>query len=112
MNGKSLIKADMKALVDLRCYITGIVHHIPGQVRLRFSPGLLKHANQIDLTAFQNHGIFTGIEVNLWALAVTITYDPEKLPPPLWEAFLNQDKAAELEVSQILAGHQPTAGAT
>ncbi|MBW1917612.1 MAG: hypothetical protein JRI57_06275 [Deltaproteobacteria bacterium] len=50
--------ADFNTLWDFRSGITGIVHHLPGRVRLWFSPGHLKHADQIDLAAFENHGTF------------------------------------------------------
>ncbi|MDD3579614.1 MAG: hypothetical protein PHW74_01185 [Desulfobacca sp.] len=95
--------AGINTLLKLRSYLTDIVHHIPGRVRLRFSPGLLQQAGQIDLAVFDNLGIFKGIEVNPWALSVTITYDPNRLPPRLWEAFIKGDKAAEAQVSQLLA---------
>jgi len=103
--------AEIDTLLSLRSHLTGIVHHIPGRIRLRFSPGLLKLVDQIDLSVFDHLGIFKGIQFNPLAFSVTITYDPERLLPPLWEAFISGDRDAEKQISQLWADHhQPVSG--
>jgi len=98
----------------------GIIHHVPGRVRLRLGVGLLAlagGAGRATMTELLRavDGI-EGIEVNARAASATVTYDPRRLPPATWETLLGGDdhEAAALLESLLPAlntHHQPVEGA-
>jgi len=99
---------DENLILEIRSFVKAIVHHIPGRIRLRLSPELFVKAGKIDLSAFQNLDGIKEIQVNPLALSAVITYDPDKLPPRLWEAFIKDEGSAAQVINQLLSGKKKT----
>jgi len=99
---------DESLILEIRSFVKAIVHHIPGRIRLRLSPEFFVKAGKIDLSAFQNLEGIKEIQVNPLALSAVITYDPDKLPPRLWEAFIKDEGSAAQVINQLLSGKKKT----
>jgi hypothetical protein len=68
---------------------TNIVHHIPGRIRLRLLPSVVKVAGGMDLDHLMN--CLPGIiktRVNTIVGSVVIEYDHKQLSPELWESMV------------------------
>lgn len=92
--------ADLTRLLGLRAEL-GIVHHVPGRIRLRLGPGVLTWAQGKGLDPDQvAHWLaaFPGVRharVNAPAASLIIEYDPSRLEPSSWETLvLGGDDAA------------------
>ncbi|WP_031388587.1 HMA2 domain-containing protein [Desulfonatronum thiodismutans] len=79
-------------LAGLRRYLT-VKHHIPGRIRLLFSPALVSRPEVRELAAAHSElppGVFS-VRVNVLALSVIIEYDPERIAPTLLDELLTAD---------------------
>lgn len=66
-----------------------IVHHIPGRIRLRLSPSVVKVAGKMDLDRLMHDipGVVRA-RVNAIVGSVVIEYDRDRLSPDLWESMV------------------------
>ncbi|PTN33300.1 HMA2 domain-containing protein [Desulfonatronum sp. SC1] len=86
-------------LAGLRHYLT-IKHHIPGRIRLFFSPALVSRPEVRELTASHSElppGVLS-VRVNVMALSVIIEYDPERVAPALLNELFtgNEDRVVDV----------------
>ncbi len=79
-----------------------IVHHIPGRIRLRLSPSVVKVAGDVDLDQLVR--CLPGIiktRINVIVGSVVIEYDCNRLSPDLWESIVkckdDPDVVSEIE---------------
>jgi hypothetical protein len=89
----------------------GIVHHVPGRVRLRLGAGLLEAADAVERKSLAEwletvDGI-RGLRLNIPAASVIIEYDPQRLPPACWETLVNGSNVTALALLKTLV---PAAG--
>lgn len=82
-------------LMDLRRYLT-VQHHVPGRIRLKFSPELLADPHAMELkTQTDRHALppcIRDTKINLFTRNIIIEYDPAELPPKkLHEVLITQD---------------------
>ena len=78
-----------------------IVHHVPGRIRFRVNPGLLRYANDTNFELIISS--IEGIEntrLNRTIGSVVVHYDPDRLPPELWVKWI--DEAQHEEVYKIV----------
>ncbi len=91
---------DISSLLLLARHVN-IVHHIPGRIRLRLQPSILKVAGDLDIEKLADSlpGILR-TRVNMIVGSVTIEYNSSQLSPDLWESMIgcNGDPG---EVSKI-----------
>lgn len=82
-------------------HLITVVHHIPGRIRLKFNPAILKELGDEGLSELE--GIKTQLEgikdvkLNKMARSVTLQYDPKVLPASFFEALLQGERTPELE---------------
>jgi hypothetical protein len=72
---------------------TGIVHHIPGRIRLKVKLSGLLLAQDLDSEELMKS--FEGImeaRVNAAARSIVIRYDERVIAPDLWERLVNGEK--------------------
>ncbi len=93
---KDIRAAMIQDLLRLAPHIT-VIHHVPGRIRLRMRPSGLTAMREIDLDQMRN-GIpgIQEIRVNRLVASVVIQYDPNCLPPDLWEALSRLRDTPEL----------------
>jgi hypothetical protein len=89
----------IERLIDLAAE-AGIVHHIPGRIRLKVKlSGLLL---AMDLDAADLTRCFTGIldaRANAAARSIVIAYDERVIDPEFWNLLVNLKKYPELRSS-------------
>lgn len=102
-------KLDLTDLLRLRSEL-GIVHQVPGRIRLRLGPGLLDWAQGRGLDAAQASGWLgalpgvRGLRVNLAAASLIIEYDPLRFDPAAWETLLRGEEDRALYLVSGLIG--------
>lgn len=87
----------------------GIVHHVPGRLRLRVrpdpqSPAPHPQAATAALGWLRQAPGVTGVRVNAAAASVVVDYQPDRLPPPWWETLVLGDDAEALGAVLDLLG--------
>jgi len=94
----------------------GIVHHVPGRIRLRLGPVIWDWAQGLGLDSTKASawlseaglGAVTGVRgarLNAAAASLVIEYDPQRLDPAWWETLvLGEDEEALTLVLGLLAG--------
>lgn len=90
-----------ETLFQLRRYLN-IAHHVPGRLRLKFSPGIVAAPGAKDLAQWaqgqkrDNGGLPPGLlnlRLNLGARSLVIDYDRQSIAPKLLEElFQTQDE--------------------
>lgn len=109
---------DLTTVLALRPAL-GIVHHLPGRLRLRLGPALLERvaASGLSLPAIEGRigqlaGLLPGLRgwrLNPAAASLLIEYDPARLQPQWWETLvLGEDDEALALALGFWAG-MPTA---
>lgn len=105
----SIDLAHLASLLKLREGL-GIVHHVPGRIRLRFGLGMLTLAQDEGLAPDQAvrwlralPGV-KGARINVAAASVVVDYDPRRLDPSRWETLVLGDDDAALELVLGLLG--------
>jgi hypothetical protein len=86
-------------LIDLAAQ-TGIVHHIPGRIRLKVKLSGLLLARDLDAADLMKY--FNGIldaRANAAARSIVISYDETVIAPDLWERLVNAKKDPRLRYS-------------
>jgi hypothetical protein len=101
-----LINRVILMLLDIIPHL-GIVHHIPGRIRLRISSLGIESLRGIDLKGHvdQIPGILS-VRVNPLALSAIIEYDPERLDPKLWEDLVglkNRPEQTKEVINRLIA---------
>lgn len=74
-----------------------IVHHVPGRIRFRVNPGLLRYANDTNFESII--GSIEGIRstrLNRTVGSVVVYYDPDQLPPELWVKWIEEAQHEEV----------------
>lgn len=109
--------AHLTGLMRLRAEL-GIVHQVPGRVRLRLGPGVLSWAQGEGLgpdQVAQWLGALPGVNgarINAAAASLIIEYDPRRLEPSSWETLvLGDDEAALSLVLGLLGEERPGSSA-
>jgi hypothetical protein len=97
---------DLSPFLALRRHLK-IAHHIPGRIRLRVGPAVLKEAGRVDPAALDRIlGAIDGIEdvrVNAAAGSAVITYIPQVIEPEWWETLVRgEDEAAIALLRRLL----------
>lgn len=86
-------------LGELSRYIE-IVHHIPGRVRLKFNPAILKELGDEGVKQLENfESVVQGIKevkVNKMAKSATISYDKQTLTPDFFEQLARGEITPEM----------------
>lgn len=97
---------DLTELLELRAGL-GIIHHIPGRIRLRLGPKVLALGARADTAAALDWldtlpGI-TGVRLNAAAASLVIVYDPARLDPQWWETLIlgEDDEALALALGLL-----------
>ena len=86
-------------LIDLAAQ-TGIVHHIPGRIRLRVKLSALHLAKGLDAADLMKY--FNGIldaRANAAARSIVIGYDQKVIDPDFWSRLVNPEKDPALRCS-------------
>ena len=94
-------------LPELRAAL-GIVHHVPGRIRLRLGSELMALGERADAAVALGwlHALsgITEVRLNAAAASLVIVYDPARLPPQWWETLiLGEDDEAVALVLGLLA---------
>jgi hypothetical protein len=72
----------------------GIVHQVPGRIRLRMGPAILQRAAASGIGAEQAGAWLDavpgirGVRVNPLAASLVIEYDPKRIDPHWWERLI------------------------
>lgn len=85
LTGEEIIQAIMRF-----SQLAEIAHHIPGRVRLKFSPMVVQELKKVDPKRIAEK--FPGIlnlRVNQLALTTVVEYDPEIIEPEIWEDLVS-----------------------
>lgn len=103
---------DSQTLYNLRSYLE-VAHHVPGRLRLKFSPTIVAAPGAADLARWAqrqkngNHGYPDGLvnlRLNLAARSLIIEYNRKLVSPKiLEELFRTQDKALMHDLVNQLA---------
>ena len=102
---------DSETLYQLRNYLE-VAHHVPGRIRIRFSPAVVTAPGAASLAAWaqgqkRNNGGYpkglVNLRLNLGSRSLVIEYDREIIDPKvLEELFSTQDKdRMEFLVSEL-----------
>lgn len=85
-----------------------IAHHVPGRLRIRFAPAVLKTAPEIaDNQALDTLESMPGVkkvQLRLMAASLLIEYDPKAMPSETWETILS---GPEREARALLERYMP-----
>ena len=95
---------DFDLLLKARPHIR-VASHVPGRIRLKFAFSILSDVPEIAERGEQVISAIGGIrnvESNLFARSLTVSYDPEVLPPAWWDRLYGRDEAAAREVVERL----------
>ncbi|WP_119165864.1 HMA2 domain-containing protein [Algihabitans albus] len=95
---------DFDLLLKARPHIE-VASHIPGRIRLKFGFSILSAVPEIAERGEDVISAIDGIrdvESNLFARSLTVTYDPEVLPPDWWDRLYGRDDVAAREVVEQL----------
>lgn len=83
-----------------------VAHHIPGRIRLRVAPTIIKDLGVVDDKMLDRVlGALNGIKnvrVNPRAGSAVVDYIPEMIPPHWWETLLHGQDAAAVELMRHL----------
>lgn len=98
---------DLGTLLALRGHVQ-VVHHVPGRIRLRIAPTLVKNAWRMDRTHIEQalcsmSGI-GGVRINPAAGSVVVEYVPSRFAPETWDLLLRGDEGAARERLETLLG--------
>ncbi len=101
---------DVGFLLTLRDHL-GIIHHVPGRIRLRFDPDRVLTAlggriDRLEGTLARVPGI-TGFEVNAAARSLVVTYEPARFAPSAWALLLTGTRAAAAELLRSVLAPGP-----
>ncbi len=105
----SLNFADLADLLRHRVEL-GIVHHVPGRIRLRLGPALLEWAQARGVNPKQAAvwlSTFPGVKgmrINAAAASLIIEYDARRLDPAGWETLVLGDEDAAMNLILGLIG--------
>ena len=92
---------DLSPFLALRRHLV-IAHHIPGRIRLRVGPAVLREAGRVDPAVLDRIlGAVRGIEdvrVNAAAGSAVVSYRPEVIEPGWWEVLVRGEDAAAIEL--------------
>jgi hypothetical protein len=98
---------DLDTLLSLRGHVH-VAHHVPGRIRLRITPTLVKSAWRVDrsrveqaLRAIRGIG---GVRINPAAGSVVVEYVPSQVAPETWDVLLTGDEDAARERLETLLG--------
>jgi hypothetical protein len=97
---------DLSPFLALRRHLR-IAHHIPGRIRLRVGPAVLKEAGRVDAGVLERildavQGI-EDVRVNAAAGSAVITYVPQVIEPEWWETLVRgEDEAAIVLLGRLL----------
>jgi hypothetical protein len=101
---------NLDTLLALRGHVQ-VAHHVPGRIRLRIAPTLVKSAwradrNRIEQALRSIQGI-SGVRINPVAGSVVVEYIPNRVAPGTWEVLLKGDEDAARERLETLLGLPP-----
>jgi allophanate hydrolase subunit 1 len=104
---------DFESIAKLRRYLS-VKHHIPGRIRIGFSPKLAMNKQALALAKDQRElppGVHNA-RLNMQARSVVIEYDPERIDPEILQelASTKDDRKAQALVEKlhtILQGTTP-----
>lgn len=105
----------IERLIEVAAH-TGIVHHIPGRIRLKLRMSGLLPARNLDADDLVKY--FEGIldaRVNAASRSIVINYDEKVIAPELWERLVNgkkdpQQRGSVRQQLEKLARRQTTGG--
>lgn len=95
---------DFDLLLKARPHIR-VASHVPGRIRLKFAFSILSDVPELAERGKEVVSAIGGIrnvESNLFARSLTVSYDPEVLPPDWWDSLYGRDDAAAREVVEQL----------
>ncbi len=87
---------DFELLLKARPHVQ-VASHVPGRIRLKFAFSILGAVPDVAERGEQVISAIDGIrdvETNMFARSLTVTYDPEVLPPDWWDRLYGDDEAA------------------
>ncbi|MFO8004285.1 HMA2 domain-containing protein [Thioalkalivibrio sp.] len=98
---------DLDTLLAMRGHVH-VAHHVPGRIRLRIAPTLVKNAWRVDRNRIEQalrsiRGI-GGVRVNPAAGSVVVEYLPSRVAPETWDVLLNGDTDAARASLEALLG--------
>lgn len=100
-----MIEVDLQPFLTLRRHLR-IAHHIPGRIRLRAGPSIVKDLGAVDGKVFDRVlGALQGIRefrANPRAGSIVVEYLPAAIRPDWWETLIHGDEAAALALLQHL----------
>lgn len=101
--------------VDLQPFLAArrhlrIAHHLPGRIRLRAAPAIVKDLRTLDGKIVDRvlgalHGI-REFRANPRAGSIVVEYVPAEIRPEWWETLIHGDEAAAVELLQRLLQNQ------
>ena len=102
---------DLDTLLALRGHVH-VAHHVPGRIRLRITPTLVKSAWRVDRDRIEQalrsiRGI-GGVRINPAAGSVVVEYVPSRVAPETWDVLLTGDEGEARERLQSLLGLSQT----
>lgn len=98
---------DLDTLLALRGHLQ-VAHHVPGRIRLRIAPTLVKSAWRMDRSQIEHalrsiQGI-RGVRINPAAGAVIVEYAPGQIAPETWNLLLHGDAETARNRIEALLG--------
>ena len=82
-----------------------IVHHVPGRLRVRLTRIALRANSDFSLAEFVRFVEVTcdaRVAISAAALSAVLEYDPERLPPRLWDDLIDGPEAAARSAFETL----------
>jgi hypothetical protein len=100
-----MAEVDLKPFLTLRRHLR-IAHHIPGRIRLRAGPSIVKDLGVVDARVFDRvlgalHGI-REFRANPRAGSIVVEYVPAEIRPDWWETLIHGDEAAAVALLRHL----------
>lgn len=96
-----MTEIDLQPFLTLRRHLR-IAHHIPGRIRLRAGPGIVKELGAVDGKALERVlGALDGIRdfrANPQAGSVVVEYLPASIKPEWWETLIHGDETAAVDL--------------
>lgn len=101
---------DPGILLRARLYLS-IAHHIPGRIRLKFQPAILREVPELATpagrAALESWNVIQDIKVNTMGLSLLLQYDATRLEPGSWERLIEgseEEARAVVEDLRAMAG--------
>lgn len=102
-------EVDLQPFLALRRHLR-VAHHIPGRIRLRAGPGIVKELGAIDGKALERVlAALDGIRefrANPQAGSVVVEYRPATIRPEWWETLIHGDEPIAMALLRRLLEHE------